>query len=288
MASKLTGSKGLRPAGAVLAACCIWLTFGSSAAFPQTAQEKAWQILQAGFSEQNTSKRAAAIGALGLLQDDPRAIESAEKALGDKKPTVRAAAATALGQMGARSSSPLLKEALADKDNRVFFAAADSLLSLGDPAGYDVYYEILTGERKSGDNWMVQKRRLATDPRAVVLLGIGVGIGFAPYAGYGWMMWEEMSKDYSTPTRISALKKLANDPDPRIEEELVKVTSDKHWTVRLAALSAIAHHGDPSLIGPIAPHMADKNAAVSYTAAAAVLRLSALVPDDTSHLATKQ
>jgi HEAT repeat protein len=89
--------------------------------------------------------------------------------------------------------------------------------------------------------------------------------------------------------RIKALSKLENDPDSRISEGLLKVASDKHWTVRVAALSAIARHGDVSLIGPITPRMVDKKAAVRYTAAAAILRLSALVPaDGTAHMAATQ
>jgi len=257
------------------------LTLGTGAAFPRAAtQQKAWEVLQAGLNEHNTTKRASAVGTLGVLQNDPRAIESAEKALGDKKPAVRAAGATALGQMGARSSIPLLREAAEDKQNRVFFAAADSLVLLGDPTGYDVYYEVLIGERKSGAGLIAAKKKLITDPRAMVLLGLGVGIGFAPYAGYGWMMSQDFSKDYVSPVRITALKKPENDPDPSISRGLVRAASDKHWTVRVAALAAIARHGDANLIGPITPYMSDKKPAVRYTAAAAILRLSALVPKE--------
>ncbi|MGB9244382.1 MAG: HEAT repeat domain-containing protein [Candidatus Acidiferrales bacterium] len=246
-------------------------------------------ILQTGLSEHNTSRRAAAVAALGLLQNNPWAIESAEKALGDPKPAVRAAAATALGQMGAISSAPLLKKAMGDKTNRVFFAAADSLLSMGDSSGYDVYYEILTGERKSGEGLIAAKKKLITDERAMVLLAMGVGIGFAPYASYGWMVWQELSKDYVTPVRLNALKKLANDPDSRIAKGLLTAACDKHGTVRVAALFAIGRHDDPSLILLIVPHMLDKKAPVRYMAAAAVLRLSASVPtDDETQMATRQ
>ena len=281
MKKKTNGTKGLRlaRAGFVAACCCIWLIFGGTV-FAQTLQQEAWGILQVGLNEHNASKRTAAVGATGLLPGDAQAVESAEKAIGDKKAAVRAAAATALGQMGARSSIPVLKKALADKENRVFYAAADSLLSLGDTAGYDPYYEVLTGERKSGEGRMADKKKLVTDERAMVLMGLGVGIGFAPYAGYGWMIWKELSRDYVTPVRVNALKKLANDRDTRIGEALVRAASDKHWTVRVAALSAIAHHGDPGLICSITPKMTDKKAAVRYTAAAAVLRLLALLPTD--------
>ncbi len=267
----------------------VWFLLGCGAVFPQTAQENAWNTLQKGVRDQNTNRRAAAVTALGLIRDDPKAIESAEGALSDKKPVVRAAAATALGQMDARSSIPVLKEALADKDNRVFFAAADSLLSFGDPAGYDVYYEILTGERKSGQNWIGEKKRLIADERAMVLLALGVGMGFAPYAGYGWMVTQELSKDYGTPVRVNALKKLGNDPDPRIGEALIKAAFDKHWTVRVAALSAIARHGDPRFLSRIIPLMKDKKAPVRVTAAATVLRLSVLVtPEHATQMATRQ
>jgi HEAT repeat protein len=286
MRRRRSAGKGLRRVS--FAACFIWLLWGN-AAYPQTPQEKAREILQTGLSERNTGRRAAAVAALGLLQNNPWAIESAENALGDKKAAVRAAAATALGQMGAKSSTPLLKKALADTENRVFFAAADSLLSIGDPAGYDVYYEILTGERKSGEGLIATKKKLIADERATVLLGLGVGIGFAPYAGYGWMMWQELSKDYATPVRINALKKLANDPDSRIGEGLARAACDKHGTVRVAALFAIGRQDDPNLITAITPHMMDKKAPVRYVAAAAVLRLLSLVPvDDATRMATRR
>lgn len=276
MEKDANGAKRIRSARrAAVVGCGFWLIFGG-ALFAQALQEQASEILRSGIIEHKTSKRAAAVGALGLLPGDTWAVESAEKALGDKKTAVRAAAATALGQMGARSSIPALKKALADKENRVFYAAADSLLALGDPAGYDPYYEVLTGERKSGEGLLAEKKKLITDERAMVLLGLGVGVSFAPYAGYGWMIWRELSKDYKTPVRVNALKKLENDSDVRIGKALVKAASDKHWTVRVAALSAIAHHGDPGLIYSITPNMTDKKAAVRYTAAAAVLRLSAL------------
>jgi HEAT repeat protein len=240
----------------------------------------AWEVLQGGLNEHNTTKRAAAARALGFLDGNSRAVDSAEKALADRKPAVRAAAATALGELGSRSSISLLKVAVADKDNRVFYAAADSLILLGDHAGYDAYYQQLTGERKSGEGMMASKVKVVKNPKTLTLLALGVGIGYAPYATYGWMVWTELSKDYASPMRIKALSKLESDPDSRISKGLLKVLSDKHWAVRVAALSVIARHGDANLIGPITPYMADNRADVRYTTAAAILRLSALVRAD--------
>jgi HEAT repeat protein len=288
VARNTSAEKWLRAAGVVFAACCVWSIFGATVAFPQVSPQKAWEVLQTGINEHNASKRADAVGALGLLKDDPRAIGLAEKALRDKKPAVRAAGATALGQLASRSSIPLLRATARDKDNRVFYAAADSLILMGDAAGYEAYYEQLTGERKSGEGLVANKKKLVTDPRAMVMLGVGVGIGYAPYAGYGWMLWEELSKDYASPMRVKALKKLENDQDSRISIGLLQAAADKHWTVRVAALSAIARHGDPGLAGPITPYLGDKHAAVRYTTAAAIIRLSALAPADATSQAGRE
>jgi HEAT repeat protein len=280
VANKARAAQKVWAARVFFAACGISLSFGSIAAFPQTPQQMAWEFLQGGLNEHNTTKRAAAARALGFLDGNSRAVESAEKALADRKPAVRAAAATALGEQGSRSSISLLRVAVADKDNRVFYAAADSLILLGDPAGYDAYYQQLTGERKSGEGMMASKVKLVKNPKTLTLLALGVGIGYAPYATYGWMVWTELSKDYASPMRIKALSKLENDPDSRISKGLLKVVSDKHWAVRVAALSVIARHGDVNLIGPITPYMADNKADVRYAAAAAILKLSALVRAD--------
>jgi len=73
----------------------------------------------------------------------------AENALQDEKPEVRASGATALGQMGANASVGKLKEAIKDKETEVVFAATSALFVLHDPAAYEVYYAVLTGEKKS-------------------------------------------------------------------------------------------------------------------------------------------
>lgn len=187
---------------------------------------------------------------------------------------MRAAAACALGQMGAKDSILILKEMLVDKDAAVFFAAADSLLALGDPAGYDVYYEVLMGERKSGHTLMAEQKRMVKDSKAMTLAAFGVAIGYAPYASSAWMFYRVVSKDYGLPVRVEALKKLASDPDPRINGEMVKAASDRNWRVRAAALSAIARHGDPALIPTAVAGMSDKCRWVRYMAAAASVRLS--------------
>jgi len=51
--------------------------------------------------------------------------------------------------MGSYVAIPGLKKALSDRNPAVVLAVAHALQVLNDPAGYEVYYEVLTGERKS-------------------------------------------------------------------------------------------------------------------------------------------
>jgi HEAT repeat protein len=94
-----------------------------------------------------------AVRVLGLLPDNDRATQLVQDALQDPKPEVRAAAATALGKMRAASSVTRLKKALSDKKFSVVLAAAHALHELEDPACYEVYYAILTGQRKSSEDF---------------------------------------------------------------------------------------------------------------------------------------
>src|ERR1700746_3830587 len=67
---------------------------------PQQPKEQAWTVLKQGLTNSNIDKRKKAVGELGLLPDDPQALDAALTALKDEKPEVRVAAAQALGDMG--------------------------------------------------------------------------------------------------------------------------------------------------------------------------------------------
>src|SRR5260370_25664011 len=111
----------------------------------QTPTERAWQILQQGLANKRAEKRANAVHALRLLPNNPRAQELAESALADQNPNVRAAAARALGPMGAVSSVPKLKAVLDDKEPAAVLCAAHSLFLFGDRTNsYDFVYAIFT------------------------------------------------------------------------------------------------------------------------------------------------
>jgi HEAT repeat protein len=199
----------------------------------------------------------------------------AENALADQNPNVRAAAARALGAMGAVSSVPKLKAALSDKEPAVVLAAAHSLFRLGDrEEAYEIDYEVLIGERKGTEAFVESQMDELKNSKAVAMMGVETGIGFAPFGGEAYELFKRISKDDRTPVRAAAAQELAADRDPKIGAALVKACADKKWRLRAAAVDAIAKRDDPTLLNAITPVLDDKNDIVRYDASATVLRLS--------------
>jgi HEAT repeat protein len=243
---------------------------------PHTPKEEAWQILNTACTGDKTSGRATAIRVLGLMPNDAKALELVKKALDDDKPEVRSAAAAALGDMKSRRSIPKLRAAMDDHDPSVALAAAHSLELMHDDSAYEVYYEVLTGQRKTGKGLIASQTSILKDPKKMAQLGFEEGIGFIPFAGIGWGAIKTITKDDSSPVRAAAAKVLAKDPDPAATKALADAIGDKSWLVRSAALEALAKRGDPSVLDTVDPYMSDEKDAVKYTAAAAVLRLTAV------------
>ena len=264
--------------GFAAAVVCTLVVCGFMAR-PMRAQghiDKAWDILKKAAADSSTDKRAAGIAVLGLLEGDSEAQAMAEKALGDEKPVVRTAAANALGTMGAKSAVPALKNAIRDKDVSVVLAATHALYVLKDPAAYEVYYAVLTGQRKSGGGLIEDQKKMLSDPKKMAQLGFEQGIGFIPFAGLGLGALSMITKDDTSPVRAAAAKVLATDPDPKSGDALVDAAFDKSWIVRAAALNAIAQRGDFTLGPRIEPGMDDEKEQVRYIAAAAVIHLQAV------------
>jgi len=262
--------------------CFVLAWAGSAAAFAQeqsddieTPQHKAWDLLVTAILSKRTTERTNGVRALGLLQDTKQARDLAENGLKDRSPDVRKAAATALGKMHATQSIPKLEGALADPKIPVVMAAAQSLRELKEekPA-YEVYYELLMGERKSGDGIIAQQMQTLKNPKELAKIGFSEGIGFVPFAGIGWDAYRTMNKKDPNPVRAVAATMLAHDPDPASGKALVKATNDKDWIVRAAAVEAIAQRGDASLLPHVIVKCTDRNPKVRYSAAAAVIRLS--------------
>ena len=253
---------------------CLILALGVGTGFAQDSTQKAWDILNKAANDSSMQKRAQAVAVLGLIKQNPQAQALAEKALKDEKPEVRTAGAQALGGMLATGAVPQLTAALKDKDVRVIVAAAHSLYALKQPVAYEVYYAILTGERKSGQGLLAEQKQMLSDPKKMAQFAFETGIGFIPFGGLGYGVVKAVTKDDESPVRAAAAKILASDPDPRSGEALVKAASDKSWIVRAAALDAIANRGDPTLAAQIVPQLDDDKDLVQYVAAAAIIQLS--------------
>ncbi|MBZ5683514.1 MAG: HEAT repeat domain-containing protein [Acidobacteriia bacterium] len=262
----------------VLVACILG---ASSLAEPaqdvESPKHKAWDMLMTAAYSPRASERTNGIRALGLLRDSTQARQLAENALNDPNTDVRRAAATALGQMHAKESIPKLENALSDKKIPVVMAAAQSLRELkADKSAYEVYYDLLTGERKSNDGLIAKQLETLRNPKVLAEIGFSEGIGFVPFAGIGWDAWRTMRKKDPNPVRAVAASLLAHDPDPASADALVKATNDKDWIVRAAAVEAIAQRGDASLLPRVVKKLSDKKEKVRYSAAAAVIRLSVI------------
>lgn len=240
----------------------------------QTPEQSAWKILQDGVNENSPVRRSKAVRALGLLPEESQAVAFAEKALGDEKPPVRTAAATALGEMRSKASIPKLRKALSDTDGAVVLAAAQALVTLKDNRGYDAYYAVLTGQRKTGHELISEGLQVLRDPKKLAKFSFEEGIGFVPFGGLGFSAFSTLTKDDVSPVRAAAARILANDPDPRSGEALGLAVSDKSGMVRAAAVEAIAKRGDASLLSDILPALSDDSDSVRYTSAAAVIRLT--------------
>jgi HEAT repeat protein len=199
----------------------------------------------------------------------------AETAISDEAAEVRTAAAAALGEMRARQSIPKLKAATEDKDPGVALAAAHALLLLSDDSGYDVYYEVLTGERRTGKSVLAQAAEYK-DPKKLAQVGFHEALGFIPFGGLGWKAFTMIKKDDSSPARAAAATVLAKDHDSKATEALVTAVGDRNWIIRAAALEALAMKGNPSVLGTVELYLSDEEGGVKYTAAATALRLVAM------------
>jgi HEAT repeat protein len=245
---------------------------------PVSPHLRAEGILNDGLAEKSADKRAKAVIALGLLRGDSKARRQALAALKDENSNVRAAAAAALGSMRAAGARQPLEEALDDSEPAVVLAAANSLVQLKDDAGFDVYYNVLTGEQKTTPGLFHKQLAILHDKKRLAQIGLDEGIGFVPFAGIPYGVLKMVLKDDSSGVRAAAARKLESDPDPRSAGALVDALNDKSWVVRAAAVEALTHRKDARLLSKIVPALDDDKDNVRYLAAAAVISLSRLKP----------
>ena len=237
-------------------------------------QQSAWAMLDGGVTDKSKERRVRALSALAMVGSDPKAVQEAEAALDDKEPVVRAAAARALGEMHSTGSIPKLAAAAQDKDLLVAVSASSALLAMKEKAGYEVFYSVLTGERKAS-GMIAQQAHDLKDPKKASQFAFEEGIGFVPFAGGGFEAIRMLTRKDPSPVRAAAAAALADDPDPNCGQALASALKDDNWIVRIAVVKAIVRRGDPTLLPVVADAMSDKRDEVRLSAAAAVLHLSA-------------
>jgi len=265
----------LRAASLVVLFGALSFTFPIIMSATESPREQGWTVLNQGLTNSNLEKRTKAVADLGMLPGDGQATDAALTALKDEKPEVRAAAAQALGDMDAKSAKPQLVALIDDPDVTVILSAAHSLVQMGDERGYNVFYAVLTGERKGGESLMEQQKKMLNDPKKLAGLGFQTGLGFVPFGGMGYSAYKLFTKDDISPVLAAAALTLAKDPDPKSGDALVNAAlTQKKWLVRAAAFEAIAKRGNPSLQKACIEGLQDQQDEVQYAAAAALIHLS--------------
>jgi HEAT repeat protein len=235
-------------ARALLILALSWTSSG------ETSREHAWKLLKNGTQDKDAGKRAQAVSALGLILGNRESIRLAENALKDPSSEVRGAAITALGEMNAKSSGEKIKALLGSADAQTVIAIAAVLRKFGDPVGYEIYYEILTGRRK-GNGGILQGIK---DKKALERMGFEEALGFVPYASIGLGAYNYFKANNSSAVDATAATQLATDPDPDARKALVAASYDGKEVVRVAAIRALAKRGDPSVVPDIAVvHLTD-------------------------------
>lgn len=245
--------------------------------FAEAPADTAWGILDQGVHDGNPLKRKQAVLAMSLLRAQPRPVALIESALDDKDAGVREAACATLGEINSRTSIPKLQMVLADGVPEVIFAAAKALYSMDDPIGRDVIMAVLLGEQSDASGFIsgsIRAMRLKLhDPKALVMMGIQEGAGFAGPFGMGVPLAEGLLKDNQSSGKTVAALLLAKDRSPESLAALKESLTEKNWTVRAAAARAIGTRDATSLYNDVAPLLDDKRDEVQFSAAAALIRL---------------
>lgn len=241
----------------------------------QTSLSKSWTVLQSGLDDKKVENRGTAVRLLGMLNGNEKAGTLAINALSDESSDVREAATQALSSLKAPAAKEKLRDIVQkDQDPAVILGAARALLAMNDPFGYNVFYAVLTGEKKSGASLMEEQKKMLKDPKKLAQFGFEQGVGFVPFGGIGLTLVKTITKDDTSPVRAAAAKILAADPDVKSLAALEEATGDNSWIVQVAAIAAIAQRNDQTTLSTLELRLTDPKEAVQYTAAAAIIHLN--------------
>ena len=150
----------------------------------QNPEQDAWNVLETGMSDSNASERAVAVRGTRL---NPSA-SSKDGRKGSARQGSRSARGRCdcSGKMGSKHSVEKLRELLKDTESPVVMAATQALKTLGDEKAYEVYFAILTGERKSGEGLMDEQMKMLHDPKKLAQLASSRVSGMCPTPASLW------------------------------------------------------------------------------------------------------
>jgi len=267
----------------VVFACGI----GLRAAPVKGLEQESWTILDHESHAGNFEVRMKAVSALESLgAGNEKAVNRLVVFLKhDKDARVRKEAASALGRMQARQSIPALRAALQD-NTEVAFAAAESLVSMGDPTGQAMVVAVMNGQRTAAPGMvtsgMREMGRRIHHPQTLAFAGAAGAAGAAfPPALPGVAAVSNVGSINSKRDSggVAAVDCIAADPNPYNVGLLENALNNHRAPVRAEAAKSLGARGDPGAIPKLEPLLHDSSGHVRVMAAASIIRLSSSSPE---------
>ena len=263
---------------------------------PAVDVDTAWSILTSALNDtKHAQLRIQSLAALGTIGTSPRAVKLITDAMKDSDLDVRTAAVLAASQSGNHVFIPNLSELMDDREPQVAVAAASALWKMGNHSGEDILIAVADGERKATAGLMDSTRHTVTtdlhNPSTLARIGAlqGASMLLGPF-GIGITAYEYIHKNGGQSARPLAIELLAQDKTQPIHQELLAALGDKDLGVRAAAAKALGEYHDKPTAAAIANLFYDPKPPVRFTAAAAYLRSSGVVPEppSTTHNTAKK
>ncbi len=246
-------------------------------ATPAQRLDEAWSMLSTAVSDpKHTDLRIQALAAYGTLGANPQSAKYISKAMDDKVIDVRTAAILAAGQTHNRNLTTDLRTMLDDKEPQVAFAAALTLWEMKDRSGEDVLIAVVDGDRSANATAMNGVRqgvgRSLRHPRTLArMAGLqGAAMLLGPF-GFGITAYEYLHKNGADTSRVTAIKRLAEQKNQPIRHSLIGALGDKDLSVRAEAAKALGSYHERPVEDALFQSFTDPKAPVRLTAAAAYI-----------------
>lgn len=247
----MAGMKYFRKAGAIpLAGMLLAAAAGARAADSSVAS--------------STAPSAAVLGR--------RAVAALTRALADEDAEVRAAAASAFGELGNRAAGPLLRRTLKDRSASVRIEAAFALHRLGEGDAVSLIDAVISKLADAGDggSGADEMRRLARTKARILGVERLAEIGGERVVA----VFERLLKDESGAVRDATAIALARLGLEEFAAPFVEAVRSEDEAVRSAAVEALGRIGAPAHLSTIEVAAADASVPVRAAAMRALARFS--------------